>query len=110
MSNFFSQHPIVIVSLIKAAILAFVLLTAVAYLSWFERKVVAHIQSRWGPFRAGPHGLLQPLADGIKFIMKEGAVPAGVDRFVYFLAPFLSMSLAIAALAVIPFGPNEITI
>ncbi len=110
MRHFLAQHPLLVVSAIKAAVLAFLLLTAVAYLSWFERKVIAHIQSRWGPYRAGPHGLLQPLADGIKFFTKEGVVPAGVDRFVYYLAPFLSMSLAIAALAVIPFGPEEFTI
>ena len=110
MTHFLAQHPLLIVSAIKAVVLAILLLTAVAYLSWFERKVIAHIQSRWGPYRVGPHGLLQPLADGIKFFTKEGVVPAGVDRFVYHLAPFLSMSLAIAALAVIPFGPEEFTI
>ena len=53
------------------------LLTALAYLTWFERKVVAHIQSRWGPYRVGPHGLLQPLADGVKFLFKEDPTPRG---------------------------------
>src|ERR1019366_8363504 len=91
-------------------VLLLVLLTALAYLTWFERKVVAHIQSRWGPYRVGPHGLLQPLADGAKFLFKEDVTPAGADKFVYFLAPFLSLSLAITSIAVIPFGPTGLTI
>ncbi len=108
MSDFLAQHAILSVSLVKIAVLMFLLMTALAYLTWFERKVVAHIQSRWGPYRAGPHGLLQPLADGLKFLFKEDVTPAGVDKFVYFLAPFLSMSLALTAIAIIPFGPDEI--
>lgn len=110
MSNLLAQHPILIVSLIKILVLMFIALTTLAYLTWFERKVVAHIQSRWGPYRTGPHGLLQPLADGLKFLFKEDPAPAGADRFVYFLAPFLSLSLALTSLAVIPFGPKEIVI
>jgi NADH dehydrogenase len=66
-----AQHPFLVVVLPKVVVLLFVLLTALAYLTWFERKVVAHIQSRWGPYRVGPHGLLQPLADGVKFLFKE---------------------------------------
>ncbi|HEX2711698.1 MAG TPA: complex I subunit 1 family protein, partial [Candidatus Acidoferrales bacterium] len=61
-------------------------------------------------YRAGPHGLLQPLADGLKFLFKEGVTPEGADRFVYYLAPFLAMSLAMTAIALIPFGPKDITI
>jgi NADH-quinone oxidoreductase subunit H len=105
-----AQHPLLVVALPKIAILLFVLLTALAYLTWFERKVVAHIQSRWGPYRVGPHGLLQPLADGVKFLFKEDVTPAGADKFTYFLAPFLSLSLAITSLAVIPFGPSGLKI
>jgi len=101
-----AQHPLLVVALPKIAILLFVMLTALAYLTWFERKVVAHIQSRWGPYRVGPHGLLQPLADGVKFLFKEDVTPAGADKFTYFLAPFLSLSLAITSIAVIPFGPS----
>ncbi len=107
MSDFLAQHPVLVVSVIKVAVLLFILTTALAYLTWFERKVVAHIQSRWGPYRAGPHGLLQPLADGLKFLFKEDVTPLGVDHFVYYLAPFLSMSLALTAIALIPFGPGE---
>jgi len=103
-------HSILLVSLVKVVVLLFLVLTAVAYLVWFERKVAAHIQGRWGPYRVGPHGLLQPLADGVKFLMKEDTTPAGVDRFVYFAAPLLTMTLAISAIAMIPFGPASIHI
>ena len=110
MSELIAQHPILITSIIKVVVLLSLFMTMVAYLSWFERKVLARIQSRWGPYRAGPHGLLQPLADGVKFLMKEDPTPAGVDRFVYFLAPFLALSLALSGVAVIPFGPHDVTI
>jgi NADH-quinone oxidoreductase subunit H len=109
-NEFVARHPILVVSLIKVAVLLFLLLTALAYLVWFERKISAHIQSRRGPYRVGPHGLLQPLADALKFLMKEDTTPAGADRFVYFLAPFLTMALAISAIAVIPFGPGSVQI
>jgi len=104
-----AQHPLIVVVLPKVVILLFVMLTALAYLTWFERKVVAHIQTRWGPYRVGPHGLLQPLADGVKFLFKEDVTPAGADKFAYFLAPFLALSLAITSIAVIPFGPKGLT-
>ena len=108
MNDFLAQHAEILISLVKIAILLFVVLTVNAYLTWFERKVVAHIQSRWGPHRVGPHGLLQPLADGLKFLFKEDPTPAGVDRFVYYLAPLLALALALTSIAVIPFGPNPI--
>jgi len=95
-----------IVPIIKIALLVFIVLTADAYLTWLERKVIAHIQARWGPYRVGPHGLLQPLADGIKFILKEDPLPEGVDKKAYFFAPFLTLMLALTSLAVIPFGPD----
>lgn len=110
MTEFASQHPVLVVALPKIIVLLFLLVTSLAYLTWFERKVVAHIQTRWGPYRVGPHGLLQPLADGVKFLFKEDVTPAGADKFVYFLAPFLSLSLAITSIAVIPFGPREFTL
>jgi len=109
-NEFVAQHPLLITSILKVVVLVFVLLTAIAYITWFERKAVAHIQSRWGPYRAGPHGLLQPLADGIKFLTKEDPTPAGADKFVYFLAPFLAMSLGLCGIAVIPFSPHDLTI
>ncbi len=94
----------VLLILVKVVVVLLVLLTAIAYLVWVERKVVAHIQSRWGPYLVGPHGLLQPLADGLKFLFKEDIVPLEVDRFVYWLAPFLAFTLAFLSIAVIPFG------
>src|SRR5947208_9332667 len=95
-----------VISIIKAAIVAFVLLTTLAYLQWVERKVIAHIQVRIGPSRVGPHGLLQPLADVIKLITKEDLLPPYVNRFFYLLAPFVAVSLALLSIAVIPFGPE----
>jgi NADH-quinone oxidoreductase subunit H len=109
-NEFAAQHPILVVALPKIVVVLFVLLTALAYLTWFERKVVAHIQARWGPYRVGPHGLLQPLADGLKFLFKEDITPAGADKFAYFFAPFFALSLAITSIAVIPFGPKEFTV
>jgi NADH-quinone oxidoreductase subunit H len=103
-------HSILLVYLIKVVVLLFLVLTAVAYLVWFERKVAAHIQGRWGPYRVGPHGLLQPLADGIKFLLKEDTTPLGADRWLYFAAPLITMTLAISAIAMIPFGPAYVHI
>jgi NADH-quinone oxidoreductase subunit H len=103
-------HSILLVYLIKVVVLLFLVLTAVAYLVWFERKVAAHIQGRWGPYRVGPHGLLQPLADGIKFLLKEDTTPFGADRWLYFSAPLITMTLAISAIAMIPFGPAYVRI
>ena len=110
MNGLFAQNAYLLISLLKVAVVVLVLLTGIAYLTWFERKVVAHMQSRWGPERVGPYGLMQPLADGVKFLFKEDPTPAGADRFVYFLAPFLSLSLALCTIALIPFGPGEISI
>jgi NADH-quinone oxidoreductase subunit H len=97
-----------VLTCIKIALLLVIVMTVNAYLTWFERKVVALMQSRIGPHRVGPHGLLQPAADGLKFLFKEDVMPAGVDKFVYLLAPFLALTLALASLSVIPFGPNPL--
>ena len=96
----------IIVTLVKLAILFGVLMTTLAYLQWIERKVIAHIQLRPGPYRVGPHGLLQPLADVIKLITKEGMIPSHVNKFVYLLAPFLAVTLALVNICVMPFGPE----
>src|SRR5512138_2936544 len=93
-----------LLSLIKAAVLALVLLTTLAYLQWVERKVIAHIQVRLGPSRVGPHGLLQPLADVIKLITKEDLLPPHVNKFLYLAAPFLAITMSLMAISVIPFG------
>ena len=95
-----------ILVLIKAGVVAFVLMTTLAYLQWIERKVIAHIQLRVGPRRVGPHGLLQPLADVIKLLTKEDMLPSHVNKFFYFLAPFIAVFFALIAISVIPFGPE----
>jgi NADH-quinone oxidoreductase subunit H len=106
--EFISQHPVLVVSVVKIAVLLFIVMTALAYLTWFERKVVAHIQSRWGPYYVGAHGLLQPLADGLKFLFKEDVTPPTADKLLYVLAPFLALALALTAIALIPFGPPSV--
>jgi len=109
-TEFLTKYAFLIVPIVKIAILVFIVLTVDAYLTWIERKVIAHIQARWGPHRVGPHGLLQPLADGVKFIFKEDPLPSHVDKAAYFLAPFITLMLALTSLAVIPFGPQKFTI
>ena len=99
-----SVGTFLLVSVIKAVIILVVLLTIVAYTVWLERKVVGRMQNRWGPSRVGPFGLLQPLADGLKFIFKEDLTPPYVHRGLYLLAPVLSLTMALTSIAVIPFG------
>ena len=108
MTSFLSSNAELVITVVKIALLLFIVLTVNAYLTWFERKVVAHMQSRWGPHRVGPHGLLQPLADGLKFLFKEDPTPAGADKFVYYLAPLLALALALTSIALIPFGPEPL--
>src|SRR6201993_2417692 len=98
------------ISILKVVVVLFVLLTAIAYTTWLERKVIGHIQSRWGPYLVGPHGLLQPLADGLKFLFKEDMTPPASDKLVYILAPFLALALALTAIALIPFGPPSVRV
>src|ERR1043166_3320052 len=96
----------IVISLIKVVVVFAVLLTILAYLQWVERKVIAHIQVRPGPYRVGPHGLLQPLADFIKLITKEDLLPPYVNKPLYLLAPFLAITMALLSISVIPFGPT----
>src|SRR4051794_15050075 len=96
----------IFVSLIKAAVIFAVLMTTLAYLQWVERKVIAHVQVRPGPYRVGPHGLLQPLADVIKLLTKEDLLPPYVNKPLYLLAPFLAITMALLSISVIPFGPQ----
>ncbi len=90
---------------IKAVVLCLVLLGAFAYMTLIERKLLGRMQHRIGPNRTGPFGLLQPIADAIKSIFKETIVPSNADRFVFFLAPFISITFALSAFAIIPAGP-----
>jgi len=93
------------ITAVKGLVVVVALLTAFAYLTWLERRLISRFQVRLGPNRVGPFGLLQPLADGIKLFLKEDFMPAGADRVLYFLAPGLSLVTAFTAFAVIPFGP-----
>src|ERR1051325_10401999 len=89
---------------IKSALILFVLVTAVAYLTFLERKVMSWIQLRVGPNRVGPWGLLQPLADGLKMIFKEDIIPLEANRWLYVIAPALSLVPALMTFIVIPYG------
>jgi NADH-quinone oxidoreductase subunit H len=95
----------ILVSIVKILIAVFILLTAVAYTVLLERKVVAHMQNRWGPTRVGPFGIWQPLADGLKFIFKEDLTPPYVYKPLYLLAPIIAVTTALTSIAVIPVGP-----
>jgi NADH-quinone oxidoreductase subunit H len=96
----------IVITLIKLAVVLFVFMTTLAYLQWVERKVIAHVQVRPGPYYVGPHGLLQPLADVIKLITKEDMTPRFANRPLFLLAPFLSVFMALLSIAIIPFGPT----
>jgi NADH-quinone oxidoreductase subunit H len=99
----------IIITLIKILIVFVFFLLMIAYLTWLERKLLGHFQVRLGPMRVGPHGLFQPIADGVKLLFKEEIVPANVHRFIYNLAPLLVFIPALIIMAVIPFG-DRITI
>jgi NADH-quinone oxidoreductase subunit H len=95
-----------IIPLLKIVIVLWATLIGVAYMVLLERKVIAWAQARLGPMRVGPHGILQPVADVLKLIVKEDITPVRVDRGVYTLAPILAMVPALIVYAVIPFGPE----
>lgn len=90
--------------LIKGIVVVLVLMGAAAYMTFCERVIMARMQLRLGPNRVGPLGLLQPIADGIKLLCKEGFQPAGVDKFIYWLAPAISLFLALFVFVLIPVG------
>jgi len=101
-----SEQIFYLVTGIKVVVVFAVLMTVLAYLQWVERKVIAHIQVRPGPYRVGPHGLLQPLADVIKLVTKEDLIPPHVNKPLYILAPFLAITMSLISISVIPFGPK----
>ncbi len=92
--------------LIKSVVMVLMLLGGFAYLTLLERRVLARMQVRIGPNRAGPWGLLQPVADGLKLVFKEEVIPEGADRRLFILAPIVTVIPALILLAVVPFGPE----
>ena len=94
------------IPLIKAIVVVLVLLAGGAYMTWGERKICARFQVRYGPNRAGPFGILQPLADAVKAIFKEEIVPNHVDKVIYVMGPGISFAAVLITFAVIPFGPE----
>jgi len=105
MSGFWSLY-VWPTAIIVAEVIAIVvpLLLAIAYFTYAERKVLAYSQLRKGPNVVGPMGLFQPIADGLKLLMKETVIPSGANRIVFVAAPMVTFTLALAAWAVIPFG------
>lgn len=95
----------ILVDAVRSAVILFGVLTAFAYVTLLERRLLARFQLRVGPNRVGPLGLLQPLADGVKLLFKESFIPARADRFVYVVAPIISVVAALFVYAVIPIGP-----
>src|SRR5437016_9726404 len=95
----------VLIPLLKIVIVLNATLVAVTYMVLLERKVIAWAQSRLGPMRVGPYGVLQPVADAIKLMIKEDITPVKADRWVFTAAPVISMVPALIVYAVIPFGP-----
>lgn len=97
--------PAFLLTMAKMIVIFGGVMGAVAYLTWIERKMIAHVQMRWGPSRVGPFGLLQPIADGLKFLFKEDIIPTGANKVIYVMAPALSLIPALLSFSVIPFGP-----
>ena len=100
----FGKDPFWLV-LLKVLVIFVALLLLTLFTTWYERRIVAKMQNRPGPNRAGPFGLLQPIADGIKLALKQGITPKNADLFVYLLAPILAATSAMMVFAVIPLGP-----
>jgi len=95
-----------IILIIKIVVIFGAVMNVVGLLSWVERKVMARVQMRPGPTRVGPFGLLQPLADLLKFVFKEEVIPTQANTFLYIAAPLISLIPAFLTFAVVPFGPS----
>src|SRR6266571_151157 len=94
-------------AVVKITVVMGVVLLTVAFVTLAERKVLSWMQDRMGPMEVGPYGTLQPIADGIKLFFKEDIIPAGANRFLFSLAPILSLVPAFIGFAVVPYGPNR---
>lgn len=103
-----SSNPLffVIAMLVKIGVAFAVTMLIVAYATWVERKVIGHMQTRIGPMQAGWHGLLQPIADGLKLFFKEDIIPSEASKFAFILAPMMILAPALISVAVIPFGED----
>lgn len=98
-------EPHFLVTFVLLIVVLFGVMTAMAYYTWAERKLIALFQDRLGPMRTGPYGLLQPLADAVKLLSKEDLIPDGADRWLFFFAPVIAFVTALVGFAVVPFGP-----
>jgi NADH-quinone oxidoreductase subunit H len=94
-----------VMPLVYAVVIVAVLPLMAGYIVLLERKVMADMQARLGPMRVGPHGLLQPIADAVKLLLKEDIIPNDADRFMFYVAPLVSVTMALLAYAAMPFGP-----
>jgi NADH-quinone oxidoreductase subunit H len=97
--------PPAIMPYVYAVVIVAVLPLMAGYIVLLERKVMADMQARLGPMRVGPHGLLQPIADAVKLLLKEDIIPQDADRFMFYVAPLVSVTMALLAYAAMPFGP-----
>ena len=104
MSHLNEFEVFLLLSVLKVAVVLVILLLGVAYTVLLERKLLAHMQNRWGPSRVGPFGLLQPLVDGAKSFLKEDMNPLAVERPLFILAPIIALGCALISIAVVPFG------
>src|SRR5208337_3046203 len=93
------------VELVSGVVIVAVVPLITGYLVLMERKLMADMQARLGPMRVGPHGLLQPIADAVKLLIKEDIIPDNADKFVFWLAPVVSMTAALTSMGAIAFGP-----
>jgi len=99
----------VLFSILKVVVVLVLFLTSVAYTVLLERKLVGRIQNRWGPSRVGFFGMMQPLADGLKLFLKEDMIPTGVYKPLYLAAPLIALGCSLLSIAVVPFGPQNLT-
>ena len=100
------NHIIWWLTLLKVGVVFLFLLLTTIFMIWFERRVIGRMQNRPGPNRAGPFGLLQPIADALKLPLKEDIIPTGADKLLFIAAPVLSGAIAFVAFSVIPWGPE----